>query len=148
MIFSVAALGGDWVAVAGDLEGTGISLFHSANGLDWTRVAGVDDLTGPDGPKTGRGLEYDSISGAYLAGGAGHAFLTLTGNHCCAQLGWNHGVWVTTDGATWTPVAEAASSEHDQGALVAAVAGNEGGTIVLGGHLGRGDQAAFWIGER
>ncbi len=74
-----------------------------------------------------------------MAGGAGYTFLTLTNNHCCAQMPWNHGVWGSDDGITWEPVI-------DGDAFVSSVASN-GGTTVLGGHLRRGEDAAFWIGE-
>lgn len=40
-----------------------------------------------------------------------------------------------------------ASGQLDGDALVSSVASGAG-TEVLGGHLGRGDAAAFWIGER
>ncbi|HEU5325495.1 MAG TPA: hypothetical protein VFV59_06395 [Candidatus Limnocylindria bacterium] len=147
-VVSVAPINGDWLAVV-QTDDLGFTIWHSANGLEWNPVLGVDDLTGPDGPKTGRGLEYDSISGVVLAGaaGAGEAFITLTGNHCCAQLGWNLGVYSTTDGRTWSPVA---SARHDDagGALVASIAVGADGTAVLGGHIGRGDDALFWIGQR
>lgn len=147
-MLSVAALRGDWLATAWADDGD-IVLWRSANGLQWTQALGVNDLTGPDGPKTRRGLEYDSISGAVLAGGAGHAFLTLTHNHCCAQRPWNHGVWTSTDGTSWTPVAAGAVTDVDPaGALVASVAMDGSGTVVLGGHIGRGEDAAFWVGER
>ena len=90
---NVAALGGDWVATGYSGDSTTITVWHSANGLDWTPGIDVNDLTGPDGPKTGRGLNEAAINGASLAGGAGYAFLTLTNNHCCAQMPWNYGVW-------------------------------------------------------
>jgi hypothetical protein len=34
------------------------------------------------------------------------------------------------------------------GALVAAVAADDGGAVVLGGYVGRGVGGAFWVGER
>jgi hypothetical protein len=146
-VSSVAPLGGDWLAVAWNTD-AGISVWHSTDGLAWTQVLDVDDLTAPDGPKTGRGLEYDSIGDAVLAGGAGHAFVTLTQNHCCAELGWNHGTWTTTDGRTWSPMPSAAVTDAEPfGSLVSAVASNDGETVVLGGHVGRGRGAAFWVGE-
>ena len=138
-LLDVAAIGGDWVASGYSGEETTITVWHSANGVDWTTGLDVNDLTGPDGPKTGRGLEFDNIGGVSLAGGAGYAFLTLTNNHCCAQMPWNHGVWGTADGMTWAPAVEG-------DAFVSSVASN-GDTTVLAGHLGRGNDAAFWIGE-
>lgn len=137
-LLDVAALGGDWVAAGYGNDATRV--WHSANGLDWTSGLDVNDLTGPDGPKTGRGLEQANIGGVSLAGGAGYAFLTLTNNHCCAQMSWNLGVWASADGMTWAPVLEG----H---AFVSSVA-SDGDTTVLAGHLGRGDDAAFWIGDR
>ena len=138
-LLDVAAIGGDWVASGYDGGATTIRIWHSANGLDWTAGIDVNDLTGPSGPKTGLGLEYLNIGEVSLAGGAGSAFLTLTNNHCCAQMAWNHGVWGSADGITWEPVIEA-------DAFVSSVA-STGGTTVLGGHLRRGEDAAFWIGE-
>ena len=99
----------------------------------------MNDLTGPDGPKTGGGLNDPTIGGASLAGGGGYAFLMLTNNHCCAQMGWSYGVWVSADGNSWTPAVEG-------GALVSSVA-SDGETTVLAGHLGRGEDATFWIGS-
>ena len=139
-LLDVAPLGGDWIATGYGGDPATILVFHSTNGLQWQPVLDVNDLTGPDGPKTGRGLDEFAINGASLAGGAGHAFLTLTNNHCCAQMSWNYGVWASSDGASWTPAVEG-------DALVSSVA-SAAGTDVLGGHLGRGDAAAFWIGER
>lgn len=147
-VVSVAPLDGDWLAAV-ETPDLGFTVWLSPDGLEWTQVLHVDDLTGPDGPKSGRGLEYDSISGVSLVGatGAGHAFITLTGNHCCAQLGWNLGVYTTTDGRTWSAV-PAAAMDSSHGALVAGIAVAEDGTRVLGGHIGRGDDALFWIGQR
>jgi hypothetical protein len=135
----VAALGGRVATGYSGDPGT-IMIFHSANGLDWALVLDVNDLTGPDGPKTGRGLNELAINGASLVGGAGYAFLTLTNNHCCAQMSWNYGVWGSADGMTWTPAVEG-------DAFVGSVA-SDGDLTVLTGHLGRGDDAAFWLGER
>ena len=138
-LLDVAALGGDWVATGYDDEGR-IMVWHSANGLDWAPMVDVNDLTGPDGPKTGRAMEEaEAINGASLTGGAGHAFLTLTNNHCCAQMAWNYGVWGSADGSSWAQVIEG-------DAFVSSVA-SDGEATVLAGHLGRGDDAAFWIGE-
>lgn len=139
-MFDVAALGGDWVAVGATANPHTITVWHSANGLDWAQVVDVNDLTGPDGAKTGRGLDALAINGASLAGGAGYAFLTLTNNHCCAQMSWNYGVWGSADGTTWTPVVEG-------DAFVSSVA-SDGAATVLAGHLRRGEDAAFWIGDR
>ena len=139
-LLDVAPIGGAWVAVASTEDRAGFLVLRSEDGLEWSEVLDVNDLTGPDGPKTGRGLERDSISGASLAGSGGHVFLTLTGNHCCAQIGWNFGVWGSTDGVTWQPAIEG-------DAFVSAVA-SDGDTTVLGGHLRRGEDPAFWIGER
>ena len=133
-------LGGDWLATASGGDPTTIQVLHSANGLDWTPVLDVNDLTGPDGPKTGRGLNEAAINTARLVGGAGHAFLTLGDNHCCAQSGWSYGVWTTTDGSAWVPAV-------DGNAQVSSVA-NHGSTVVLAGHQGRADDAAMWVGER
>jgi hypothetical protein len=138
-LFDVAALGGDWVAIAAGEDPGTIQVLRSENGLDWTSVLDVNDLTGPDGPKTGRGLNEPAINSAFLAGGDDHAFLMLGNNHCCAQMGWTYGVWVTTDGATWT---EAIPGD----AFVISVAAADG-VMVLGGHVGRGDDATFWIGK-
>jgi hypothetical protein len=139
-LLDVAPLGEDWIATGYGGEPATIFVFHSANGLQWEPVLDVNHLTGPDGPKTGRGLNELAINGASLAGGDGYAFLTLTNNHCCAQMSWNYGVWGSTDGTSWTLAVEG-------DALVSSVA-SAAGTEVLGGHLGRGDAAAFWIGER
>lgn len=139
-LLDVAPLGGDWIATGYGGEPATILVLHSANGLQWEPVLDVNELTGPDGPKTGRGLNELAINGASLAGGASHAFLTLTNNHCCAQMPWNYGVWGSTDGTSWTLAVEG-------DALVSSVA-SSAATEVLGGHLGRGDAAAFWIGER
>ena len=137
-LFDVASLGTDWVAV-GNSDANTIMVWHSTDGLGWTPTLDVNDLTGPDGPKTGLGLDALAIHTAALAGGAGHAFLALTANHCCAQMPWSHGVWGTQDGTTWTPVIE-------DDALVSSVAASDEATV-LGGHLRRGEAAAFWIGE-
>ena len=138
-VLDVAPLAGDWFAtgmVSGDTGA--INVWHSENGLDWTSILDVNDLTPADGPKTGRGMEYDSISGASLAVGAGGSlFITLTNNHCCAMLPWNHGVWETVDGETWEQVVEG-------DAFVASATG-EAELNVMVGHLGRGDDAAFWL---
>ena len=139
-LLDVAPLGGDWVATGYGGEPATIFVFHSANGLQWEPVLDVNDLTGRDGPKTGRGLNELAINGASLAGGPGHAFLTLTNNHCCAQMSWNYGVWGSSDGTSWMLAVE--GDAHISS--VASAAGIE----VLGGHLGRGDAAAFWIGEQ
>jgi hypothetical protein len=139
-LLEVAALGGDWVATGYSGEPATIRIWHSANGLDWSPGIDVNDLTGPDGPKTGRGLNELAINGASLAGGTEHAFLTLTSNHCCAQMSWNYGVWGSADGMTWEPVVEG-------DAFVGSVA-TRADTTVLSGHLGRGNDAAFWIGDR
>lgn len=136
----VSALGGDWVGTGFSTDPITIRMLHSANGLDWTPRVDVNDLTGPDGPKTGRGLNEPAINGASLTGGGGYAFLTLTNNHCCAQMSWNYGVWGSADGVTWAPVVVG-------DAFVSSVA-SSGDTTVLAGHLGRGDDAAFWIGDR
>lgn len=138
-VFDVAALGGDWVAVGATTDPHTITVWHSADGLEWAPMLDVNDLTGPDGAKTGRGLDELAINGASLAGGAGYAFLTLTNNHCCAQMSWNYGVWGSADGMTWTPVVEG-------DAFVSSVA-SDGDATVLGGHLRRGEDAAFWIGD-
>lgn len=141
-MLDVAPLGGDWVATgyAPETDFATIRVWHSADGLDWTPMLDVNDLTGPAGPKTGRGLNDLAINGASLSGGAGRAFLTLTNNHCCARMSWNYGVWESTDGTSWT-----AAVEGDAFVSSVVTAGN---TTVLGGHLGRGDDAAFWIGDR
>lgn len=136
-LLDVAALGGDWVAV-GYSDASTIMVWHSADGLTWMPTLDVNDLTGPNGPKTGMGLNELAINGASLGGGAGHAFLTLTNNHCCAQMSWNYGVWGSQDGAAWTPVIE-------RDAFVSSVASSDD-AIVIGGHLRRGEAAAFWIG--
>ena len=139
-LLDVAAIGGDWVATGYSGDPTTINVWHSANGLDWTPVLDVNDLTGPDGPKTGRGLDEAAINGASVSGGPGFAFLMLTNNHCCAQMSWSYGIWSSADGASWP-------SMFEGDAFVSSVASN-GDTTVLAGHLGRGDDAAFWIGER
>lgn len=139
-LLDVTALGGDWVATGYSGDPSTIMVWHSANGLDWVPQLDVNDLTGPDGPKTGRGLNELALGGASLAGGEGYAFLTLTNNHCCAQMSWNYGVWGSADGMTWVPVVEG-------DAFVSSVA-SSGDTTVLAGHLGRGEDAAFWIGDR
>jgi hypothetical protein len=138
-LLDVAPVGGNWTATGTGAEPSTISVWHSSNGLDWAEALDVDDLTGPDGPKTGRGLNQANISIAPLVGGAGHAFLTLGDNHCCAQPPWSYGVWWTTDGATWVPMAEG-------NYRVDAVAEN-GDVVVLGGHTGRGLSPTFWIAE-
>jgi hypothetical protein len=53
---------------------------------------------------------------------------------------WSYGIWVSAQGMTWAPVV-------DGDAFVSSVASN-GDTTVLAGRLGRGDDAAFWIGDR
>jgi hypothetical protein len=136
-LLDVASLGGDWLATAYGGDPATIRVLHSENGLDWTAVLDVNDLTGPDGPKTGRGLNEPAINDAFLAGGRDLAFLMLGNNHCCAQMGWTYGIWVTTDGVTW---AQATSDS----ALVSSVAASADVTV-LGGHLGRGEEAAFWV---
>ncbi|MCV0402850.1 MAG: hypothetical protein K5924_03955 [Chloroflexi bacterium] len=136
--FQVAPLGRDWLATGYALGHSGdIGVWRSENGLDWTRVLDVNDLTPDDGPKTGRGLEYESITGARLVTTGTHAFLTLTNNHCCVQLPWTFGVWTTTDGDSWDVVT-------DDDAFVETAATNDSGTIVMGGFLRRGAEAAFW----
>lgn len=139
-VLDVAPLAGDWFAtgIVQQDDAQTINVWQSENGLDWTPILDVNDLTASDGPKTGRGLEFDSISGASLAaGGGGRLFITLTNNHCCAMLPWNHGVWGTVDGETWEQVVEG-------DAFVASVT-DEAELKVLVGHLGRGDDAAFWL---
>lgn len=138
-LMGIAPLGGDWLATAAGEEPGSIRVLHSENGLDWTPVLDVNDLTGADGPKTGRGLNEAAINSAFLSGGDGHAFLMLGNNHCCAQMGWTYGVWTTTDGVTWT---EAIPGD----AFVSSVTAADGLTV-LGGHVGRGENAAFWIGN-
>lgn len=138
-LFDVAALGGDWVATAAGEDSGSIQVLHSENGLAWTPVLDVNDLTGPDGPKTGRGLNEAAINSANLVGSNGYAFLMLGNNHCCAQMGWTYGVWVTTDGGTWNEAIPGNAS-------VSSVAAADGLTV-LGGHLGRGEDATFWVGE-
>ena len=135
----VAPLDGDWFATGlASSDAQTINVWHSENGLDWTPILDVNDLTPDDGPKTGRGMEYDSISGASLAAGAGgRVFITLTHNHCCAMLPWSHGVWGTVDGETWEQVVEG-------DAFVASVTGEQELNVLVG-HLGRGDDAAFWL---
>ena len=139
-VLDVVSMDGDWLATGVTADPFDIFVWHSENGLDWTPILDVNDLTPEDGPKTGRGLEYDSISGATLAGGVGRGFVTLTNNHCCAMLPWSHGVWATADGETWEPVVEG-------DALVAGVAGDQELTVLVG-HLGRGEDAAFWLLDR
>ena len=136
-LFDVAPIGGDWVATGYVDDPLGMGIWHSPNGLEWTQVLDVNDLTAPDGPKTGRGLEYDSISGASLTGGAGHAFVTLTNNHCCAQMPWNFGVWASSDGMSWELAVEG-------DAFVGSVVSSTDATV-LAGHLRRGEDAAFWM---
>lgn len=138
-MFEVAALGGEWLATAAGDEPGSIVVLHSENGLDWTRVLDVNDLTGPDGPKTGRGLNEAAINQVFLAGGQEYGFLMLGNNHCCAQAGWTYGVWATTDGLNWM---EAIPGN----AFVSSVARADGVTV-LGGHIGRGDDATFWVGQ-
>lgn len=138
-LVDVAAMGGDWVAVGYSPAPHTLTVWHSANGLDWFQTLDVNDLTGPDGPKTGRGLDELAINGASLAGGAGHAFLTLTNNHCCAQMSWNYGVWGSSDGSSWVPVVEG-------DAFVSSVA-TDGQTTIAAGHLRRGEIPAFWVGD-
>ena len=53
--------------------------------------------------------------------------------------GHDYGVWVTTDGGTWHEAIPGNAS-------VSSVAAADGLTI-LGGHLGRGEDATFWVGE-
>jgi hypothetical protein len=139
-LFEAEPVGGDWVAQGSGTEANTTVVSYSPNGLEWTEVLDVNELTGPDGPKTGRGLDEAAINFVALSGGPGHAFLTLGNNHCCAQAPWSYGVWWTTDGATWVPMAE--GDYH-----VDAVAEN-GDVVVLGGHTGRGISPTFWIGER
>jgi hypothetical protein len=134
----VTSLGPDWLALAFEADFSTISVWWSANGLDWTRTIDVNDLTGPDGPKAGRGME-SGITGGTLASGGGRAYLTLTWNHCCAQMDVNVGLWTSVDGAAWSPAVL-------EGGLIQSVAlGNN--VAVLAGHLGRGARAAFWIAE-
>ena len=144
-MLGLAPVGGDWLVLLanygdGVVESHTVVLWHSANGLSWTPSLDLNDLTGPDGPKTGRGLSANALNVAALSGGSGRAFMTLQDNHCCAQPPWNYGVWSSTDGFSWTLAVEG-------DAYVSSVA-NVGGTEVAVGHLGRGDDAAFWIGER
>jgi hypothetical protein len=134
----VAPIGSDWVGLGSD--DSGILIFHSANGLDWNPVLNVNDLTGPDGPKTGGGLNEPALGGASLIGGAGHAFVSLTNNHCCAQMSWNYGVWGSLDSKSWAPVIE--------GDAFVSSSATDGVNSILAGHLGRGNDAAFWIADR
>ena len=133
----LVALGGDWLATAHESDSMTIQVLHSPNGLDWTPVLDVNDLTGPDGPKTGRGLNEEAINHAFLAGEGGSGFLMLGDSHCCAQPPWTYGVWMTTDGRSWTEVIS--GSAHVSSAAVG------DGMMVLGGHLGRGEDPAFWV---
>ena len=133
----VRPFGPDWLATTFEQNGE-IGLWRSANGLDWDRVLLVNDLTPPEGPKSGKGMESE-ITGASIATSATDAYLTLTWNHCCVELPVNVGVWHSTDGATWAE-AEVADS------FIRAVAVGEAGTV-LGGHRGRGDEAAFWLAD-
>jgi hypothetical protein len=134
----VTSLRGDWLALAYERDPSTMSVWWSANGLDWTRTVDVNDLTGPDGPKAGQGMA-SGITGGALASGGGRAYLTLTWNHCCAQMAVNIGVWSSVDGAAWS----AAAIEDG---LIRSVA-SDGNVTVLAGHLGRGARAAFWIAE-
>lgn len=134
----VTPLDGDWLALAYEVDLPGISVWWSANGLDWTRTIDVNDLTGPEGPKAGQGME-SGITGGALASAGGTAYLTLTWNHCCAQMDVNVGVWTSVDGAAWSPVSL-------EGGLIQSVALGDD-VAVLAGHLGRGARAAFWIAE-
>jgi len=134
----VTSLDGDWLALAFDADFSTISVWWSANGLDWTRTIDVNDLTGPDGPKAGRGME-SGITGGTLASAGRRAYLTLTWNHCCAQMPVNVGLWTSVDGAAWSPAAL-------EGGLIQSVA-LRNNVAVLAGHIGRGARAAFWIAE-
>jgi hypothetical protein len=138
-LFDVAAVGGDWVATAAGEEPGTIQVLHSEDGLKWAPVFDVNALTGQDGPKTGRGLDEPAINTATVVGGDGFAFLMLGDNHCCAQAGWTYGVWMTTDGVTWT---EAIPGNATVSSVVGA-----GNFTVLGGQLGRGEDATFWVGN-
>lgn len=139
-VMDVAPLGGDWYATGAPGDELEIFVWRSENGLDWSPILNVNDLTPADGPKTGRGLERDSISGAALAAAVGQVFVTLTHNHCCATLPWNHGVWATSDGDTWEAVVE--------GDAFVAGGAVEQELAVLVGHLRRGEDAAFWLLEQ
>ena len=143
-VLDIAPVGGDWLVILANWEQEPVEshtmfLWHSANGLTWTPALDLNDLTGPDGPKTGRGLNENALNVASLAGGPNRAFVTLQNNHCCAQPAWNYGVWSSTDGHSWSLAVEG-------DAFVSAVAA--AGAVEVGvGHLGRGDDAAFWVGE-
>ena len=134
-IIDVAPLGGDWLATT--YEESTISVWWSADGLDWERVLDVNDLTGPDGPKAGLGIE-SGITSATLSGAGDLAVLTLSWNHCCAQLPVGVGAWTSTDGRTWNAALE------PEGVVEAAAVGD---VTVLVGFLNRGEEAAFWVGE-
>jgi hypothetical protein len=134
-VLDVAPLGGDWLALAGE-QGT-IRVMRSPNGLNWEPAADVNDLTGPDGPKTGRGLNELALNTAQLTGGRDRAYLMLGNNHCCAQMGWTYGIWATTDGTTWTQASSDSAYATSQA--------TRNGITVVAGHLGRGDDAAFWL---
>jgi len=135
-VIDVAALGGDWLATV--FEETTISVWWSADGLEWEQVLDVNDLTGPDGPKAGLGME-SGITGATLSSAGDLAVLTLSWNHCCAQLPIGVGVWTSIDGRRWIPAIE------PDGVVEAAAVAD---VTVLAGFLSRGGEAAFWVADR
>jgi hypothetical protein len=65
--------------------------------------------------------------------------MTLTWNHCCAQMDVNIGVWTSVDGTAWSAAAIADG-------LIRSVA-SDGTLTVLAGQIGRGARAAFWIAD-
>ena len=134
-VLDIAPLGGDWLAAAYHDNPSTIMVWRSANGLDWTTTTDVNDLTGPTGPKAGIG-QASGITNAGLLEADGRAFLTLSWNHCCAQVDVGVGVWSSTDGATWTAALPAD--------VVAVAGADNGGASVLVGYLERGADAAFW----
>lgn len=129
-------MGGSWIGLAYDES---IHVWSSENGLDWQQTVDVNDLTGPDGPKAGNGMKSE-ITAASVAATGGRAVLTLTWNHCCGQMPRNVGAYVSTDGREWTDASLG-------NGFVRSMA-TDGEILVLAGHLGRGEAAAFWSGTR
>jgi hypothetical protein len=133
--------GPDWLSWAYTDDPPTISVLHSANGLDWEPILDVNTLTPEDGPKAGRGME-SAITEAWLSTlGEELVVLTLGFNHCCAALPASVGVWISRDASNWE------ASGLEGGAYVTAAA-SDGELVVLAGQLGRGQEAAFWVGER
>jgi hypothetical protein len=139
-LHEITAVRGDWYAWTYTDSPSTISLLRSENGLQWAPVLDVNDLTPADGPKAGRGMESE-ITKALLASADQVLVVTLGFNHCCLQPDLGVASFVSVDGANWE------RTQLPGSAVVTSLASN-GGALVAGGAVDRGERAVFWVAER